>query len=231
MRIFVLTIVFFVFLDLGAEVFLLGPGSDGAISPSSAINPTDLWTEPVLINGARASLKISLQKASLAESLNILKSLYPNSKFASNSESVLFDISEGKTKRRIYLVECGKDPYPVMQFYMEFNELPKNFIWPASLPIAPDSTPIHTMEFPDRKSIYGKFKTSFPAKENLSSINSFLLTEGWTAITREAAKAQLGSSDNEFYIRHNPTEIMSVSVQELDDGGSVASVYRKKLEN
>jgi hypothetical protein len=160
-----------------------------------------------------------------------LRSIYPNAKFAFNSESILFEVLDGKLRKRIYLVNCGKPPYPVMQFSMDIGDIPKTFKWPTSLPSAPDATPVQTMEFPERKSIYGKFTSTFPVKEVLSSINASLLADGWIALTRESIKAQAGTAKGEIYIKYNPTEIISISFQELDDGSSESCIYRKRIRD
>ncbi len=214
---------------LRAEVFLLGPGSGSPSSPGVALAPTELWSEPVIVNGARNNLKVSLLGTDLAKSFKLLREKYPMAKFAFNAESLLFEVLDGDIRRRVFLVECGKPPYPVMQFSMDFGEIPENFKWPASLPSAPDCTPLQTMEFPERSAFFGSFQSNFPSKTVLSSVHSALLAEGWQPLTREAAKAQLGQSKGEIYVRFNPAEIITISTLDKEDGTSLANIYRKKL--
>lgn len=228
---FFFCLIFTVNSIIFADVYLLGPGGGVPSSPGQALNPFNLWSEPVIINGIKCELKVSLLRTNLAESFKRLRQYYPTAKFAYNAESLLFEVKDGKLRRRVYLVETGKAPYPVVLFSIEYKEIPANLKWPSSLPSAPDITPIQVMEFPERGSVYGRFSSTFPAKNILSSLDSALEADGWQPLTREAKKAELGTAKGEFYIKFNPTQIITISTLNKDNGGSEAIIYRKKIKD
>jgi len=227
-KLFFLFLLFFSIVR--ADVFLLGPGGNGGTpSPGNALNPLDLWSEPIIINGLDCKLKVSLIPTNLVDSFRLLRKFYPEGKFTYNNEAILFEVKEGDLKRRLYLIRTDNPQYPLLQFSIEFKEIPKDFKWPSSLPSAPDMKPIHVMQFPQRNSVYGCFESSFPAKTVLLSLHSSLIADGWQPLTGEAAKAHIGKAKGEFYMKSNPTEIITISTLDKENGSSEAIIYRKKI--
>jgi hypothetical protein len=214
-----------------SEVFLFGPGADGTNKPPElALNPLEIQSETVIINGVKTKLKISLLGTDLPSSFSILKEKYKGAKFAFNAESLLFEVKDGETRRRLYLVQCGKGPYPTLQFSMNVKDIPKNVKWPNSMPSPPDSETLEIMEFPDRKALFGKLKTSFSSEMALSSVDAKLRADNWIPLSGESGRNAGISAKGEFYIRHNPTEIISVSFRDTDDGGSEGALYGKTIK-
>ncbi len=218
------------FQALRAEVFTLAPFSgDGKGDPTDFLHPLNLWTEPVIINGISVSLKICALEIGLDISLDQLKKNYPGAKIMRNSNSALIEFKDPDgDRKRIYLVELG-GLYPVLQFSMDLPaKMPDTPSWPKDLPLPPDSTPVSTMEFPNRKSSYGNFKTSLPADAALSSMTMQLNAEGWQSFGTHNNPAT--SSKGDIFINKKPLRIMAVSFAENEKGEVSGSVYVKPLK-
>ncbi len=212
-----------------AEVFTLAPFSGaGKGDPTDFLHPLNLWTEPVIINGAHASLKISALEVGLGISVDQLRRNYPNAKILKNENSALVEFKDadgGKT--RIYLVELG-GVYPVVQFSMDLpDKIPDTPSWPRELPLPPDSTPVSTMEFPNRKSSYGNFKTSLPADAAMDSITMQLRAEGWEPFGSH--NNPMTKSKGDVFIGKNPLRMMAVSFSENAKGEVSGSIYMRPL--
>ncbi len=216
--------------DLRAEVFTLAPfGGAGKGDAATFLHPLELWTEPVTINGLSTSLKLSLLEIGLDVSIAQLKENFPDAKLIRNGNSALVEIKDPDGRRkRIYLVELG-GLYPVVQFSMDLpSKIPDTPSWPKELPLPPDSTPLSTMEFPNRKTTYGYFKTTMPADLALNMISTQLSGEGWVPFGSHNNPAT--SSKGDVFIRKKPMQMMTVSLSENEKGEVSGTIYLKPLK-
>ena len=127
------------------EVYLLGPKTGprakGQGVPTRAfrelVDAKDLMTEPVVCNGVRTEMKVSLILRPLAELLNELRVRYPDLKFNVRRGGVLFSIKLGPRWRERILLIGPSDRVTV--FSMRLPEpMPKLPAWPCELPPLPD---------------------------------------------------------------------------------------------
>lgn len=228
---------FFCFMMLtvsaNAEVFTLWPfskGEKGGEELSGALQPVELWTEPVIINGVSVGMKIGLLENDLRTSFGLLHKLYPKAVKTWNANSLLMEIQkkDGK-KERLYLVELG-GIYPVIQFSIQLPEkIPSSFSWPSELPLPAGAEPLSCIQFPKRKSSYGHFLSSFVLEQSLTMLRNELEADGWKAVTKESASGGL-SGKGEMFMKTSPLSIMIVSFSESEDGTVKGSVYTRSIK-
>ena len=72
------------------EVFSLWPnaGKGNAGNAETALNPKNVWNEPVTINDVRLELNVGLIDMNAGDLVALLLKLFPNAKFATNSFSI-----------------------------------------------------------------------------------------------------------------------------------------------
>ncbi|HCE42933.1 MAG TPA: hypothetical protein DET40_05250 [Lentisphaeria bacterium] len=230
MKKLVITLLLVCFQPAYAEVFTLAPFSgSGRGEPEDFLHPLSLWTEPVIINGVASSLRICALETGLDISIDQMRRNYPNAKILKNRNSTLIEFKDPDGyRKRIYLVELG-GLYPVLQFSMDLPaKIPEAPSWPKELPLPPDSTPVSTMEFPDRKSTYGFFKTALPADAAMSSVAMQLNAEGWQSFGSHNNPATTSKGD--VFIKKNPLRMMAVSLSENGKGEVSGAVYAKPLK-
>jgi hypothetical protein len=198
---------------LKGEVFSLWPtgnkggGKNSGVEPASALSPRALFDEPVVINGEKLNLGISLVDLPLSEVFSLLKRLYPKAEYVSGPSTVLVKIklADGWQKR-LLLVYIG-DRFPVIQFAMTLPpRLPSKFKWPDELPITAGGTPVRYMYFPGRSSWYGIFKISAQPAQALSEISGSLSADGWIPVSGEASNGLHGKG--EMFMKKKPLSIM-----------------------
>ena len=224
---------------LYGDVFTIWPFSGGGAKPSGnnsgsnvidILQATKLWSEPVIINGRRLSLGISLVRSDLKTCVIQLRDLYPKASMARNSNSVLMNIKlANEMQRRIFLIELN-GPFPVIAFSMDIpKKIPDRFSWPSDIPIPSGATPISYMEFPKRDATYGHFSfTAASASQALGEMKSSLSAMGWKAVTRESSTS---IAEGEIFLRDNPKSIMIVNLS-LSKNSSTGkgSVYLRPLK-
>lgn len=223
-------ILFFICLHSAiAEVFTLAPFSGGGKGdPSEFLSPLDLWTEPVVINGVSGGLKISVLELELNICIDQLMRNYPDAKISKNGNSALFEIKvKNGGRKRIYLIELG-GVYPVIQFSIELPaKIPDTPSWPHALPLPPDSKPVSTIEFPNRKATYGYFSTGLPADEALRSIRLQIGAQGWQAFGSH--DNQMNPAKGDVFINKKPLRIMIISFSENENGEVKGAIYQKPI--
>jgi len=220
-----------------AEVFTLWPfgksggGGGGAGELSRALSPLELWTESITINGIPGGLSMALVETDLKTSFDLLTRLYPNGKFRWNGNSVLVEVKNNDGSRlRLYLIDLGGTQYPCIQFTMELPaRMPENFIWPNELPLPADATPLTSINFPERKAMYGHFSTSLRADQAVSDLGSQLQADGWKSVTGEHRSGR-ADIKGDVFIKKQPLGIVVIDFTELENGTSKGSIYRRILK-
>jgi len=230
MKKLIIALMVLCFQSVHADVFTLAPFSGaGKGDPSDFLHPLDLWTEPVIMNGVASSLRICALETGLDISVEQIRGNYPDAKILKNGNSALIEFKDlDGGRKRIYLVELG-GVYPVLQFSMDLpGKIPETPAWPKELPLPSDSTPLSTMEFPERKSTFGFFRTSLPADAALGSMTMQLNAEGWQ--TFGSHNNQATPSKGDVFINKNPLRIMTVSFSENGKGEVSGAVYTRPLK-
>lgn len=210
-----------------SEVFSLWPnsGKGGSGNAETALNPKNIWSEPVTINDVKLELNIGLIDMNAEDLVAMLVKLFPKAKYATNSNSMLVIIKqEDGSEKRLLLVSLGENT-PVIQFSMTVPaKFPENFSWPSCLPLPVDSTPVKYMYFSKRNAYYGEFKTGANPSLGLEEITGKLNHEGWTA----TVKRNGGDRENtgEIFMKTKPMSVMLVN---FDKNGS-GFVFTKPLK-
>lgn len=215
-----LTLFSFV-IQLEAEVFSLAPflkkGGAG-IEASKALGGVKLWSEPIVVNGLKTGMQITLMDRGMDEVIIFFKRKYPNAVFRASRDAVLIEIlhKEGLLER-LYLVN-SKGAYPVIQFSMSFPKgLPKDIVWSQELPLPPSSIPKSTISLPERHVEYGTFTTLMPKKSAKSVISAKLISDGWQDLKQGV------------YIKKQPFSIFFVTFSENDSGETRGFVLKRKM--
>ncbi len=199
-----------------SEVYIDGGGKTGGSAASNdiftALGGNKLWTEPVIINGVRTGITISLLEERLGACVTRIKELFPDALLSSNSDSMLAELkSKEGQKKRIYLVQLG-GVFPVEQFSMEIpGEIPDNPDWISGLPLAADAIPVMTMQLPARDASYGFFTTSFAPEDSLMMAAAILTSNGWTSFPRGGDNSRTGA----VFFKSSPIRLMTLSFSSL----------------
>lgn len=201
-----------------SEVFSLWPnaGKNKTGDAETALNPKIVWSEPVTINDVKLELNIGLIDMNAEDLAALLVKLFPNAKFATNSNSMLVTIKqEDGSEKRLLLILLGANS-PIIQFSMTVpSKFPVNFTWPACLPLPGDSTPVKYMYFSKRNAYYGEFKTGVTPSIGLEEITGKISHEGWTATVKRTGNQRESTGD--IFMKTKPLAVMLVN---FDKNGS-----------
>jgi hypothetical protein len=226
-KIFYLLIAIFCICPfIRGEVFTLYPRSLSGEGGDSVdvLNPKNILSEPVIINGVKLTLDIGMIDMELEELLFGLKKFFPNAKIAANSNSILIKQTLKDGMRRRILLVCPGAGLPILQFSLLFPaKMPEKINWPEQLPRTADGIPQQYMYFPNRKAYYGVFKTGGRAADALLEITGSLRANGWREVSSEAV---LPEGRGEIFFRDNPRSLMLVN---FDDDGT-AVVYTRPVK-
>ncbi len=209
------------------EVFSLWPnaGKSRTGDAETALNPKNIWSEPVTINDVKLELNIGLIDMNAEDLTALLLKLFPNAKFVTNSNSMLVIIKqEDGSEKRLLLVMLGENT-PIIQFSMTVPaKFPENFTWPACLPLPGDSTPVKYMYFSKRNAYYGEFKTGVTPSLGLEEIAGKISHEGWTATVKRTPGDR--ESTGEIFMKSKPLAVMLVNF----DKNGVGFVFTRPLK-
>ncbi|MHB9138743.1 MAG: hypothetical protein ACYC4Q_04995 [Victivallaceae bacterium] len=204
------------------EVFSLWPATEkgnsgNAGDPETALNPKNVWSEPVTINDVKLELSVGLINMRPDELLAMLFKLFPNAQFVYNSNSILVKIKqESGGEKRLLLLSLGEN-MPVIQFAMTApKELPSSFTWPSCLPMTGDGSAVKYMYFPKRNAWYGEFNTSRTPAQGLAEITGKISGEGWTAVSKEASSENGGTGD--IFLKSKPISVLLVNFNNEGQG-------------
>lgn len=220
----IICLVWGISLAAQAEVYTLHPeGKPSGRDLDTFLPASPLISEPVLINGAKAELKLSLVKIKLTEILTLIKNRFPDARFAAGGGSLLIKqtLPDGWHKR--LLLVCFGDFSPVLQISLTVPpQLPKPSRWPENLAISSDGVPLRYMYFPRRESWYGMFRTAMEPAQALAEIRNSLTARGWVPVTGESSSRR--RSRGEIFMRKKPLGLILINFS--DDG--VATVFSRR---
>ena len=116
--------LFCLVLPSRAEVFSLTPFSSksggAGIEASKALGGIKLWAEPIVVNGLKTGMQMTLLNRGFDELAIFFKKKYPNAIFRASSDAILIEIkNKDGSMERLYLVR-STGAYPVIQFSMIF---------------------------------------------------------------------------------------------------------------
>lgn len=197
--------------------------------PSQLLDSRHLWDEPVIVNGIKTSLGVSIIERDYRECLFQLKSVYPKAFFAENATSIFaeFKLKNGSL-RRLYLINMGSKS-PVMQFTMDLDgKIPDKFDWPDELPLFPGGTPLACIQLTDRDAFYGNFTANVSVEQSASTMKTSLISQGWKPATGEDFATYGASGD--VYIKESPLRILLTSFTEDKNGEIKGSIYTRPLK-
>jgi len=201
------------------EVFSLWPsaGKGNADNAETALNPKNVWNEPVTINDVKLELNVGLIDMNAEDLVALLLKLFPNAKFATNSNTMLVIIKqENGSEKRLLLVLLGEN-LPIIQFSMTMPpKFPENFTWPACLPRPDDSTPVKYMYFSKRNAYYGEFKTGVSPALGLEEISNKISHEGWAATVKRTSSER--ENTGEIFMKSKPLAVMLVNFDPKGSG-------------
>lgn len=219
----ILCVLWGVSIAVQAEVYTLYPkGKSSGRDLDTFLPSSPLLTEPVLINGAKVELKLSLVKMSMTEILTLLKNRFPDARFAAGGGSLLVKQTLPNGWHKRLLLVCFGDFFPILQISMLIPpKLPKPSRWPETLAISSDGVPVRYMYFPRRESWYGIFKTSMEPDQALYEIRNSLAARGWAPITGESSSRQPGRG--EIFMKKKPLGLILINFSE--DG--IATVFSR----
>lgn len=212
--------------ELFSEVYLKGPGKgdDGGGSASPLpLNEHRLWTEPVVVNGVKLDIEMSLLDEPFSICLPRMKKLYPDALMSATPKSLLFEIMENGVKRRIYIVGIG-GIYPSIQFAVDMPQnIPEKFTWPRELPLPAGAVPQRYVALPDRDSVLGSFRSVSDPKTTIDMLSSLLESDGW--VTAGSGKNDTPDSPGGIFLKTNPLRIMNIAAEKNKSGDCFATVY------
>lgn len=220
-------ILFSLAFPLAAEVFSLWPFSAGSNDMDDALKPSKLWSEKIIVDGHSLEMGVSLVQNPLDVCYRNLRKLYPNARFAANSNSLLVEIKlKNGIRRRLYLLSI-QGVYPTIEFTMDLPaEKLKPSNWPADFPLPPGAKPIATMEFPQRSAVYGAFSSDFGISQTLPDVASALKASGWSSVTSEHKETLNGTG--EVFIKQNPPSMIIIGFSPAKNGGCIGTIYKRR---
>jgi len=223
--IFLITFLFSM-SELFSEVYLDGAGKgddDGKSGPPLPLNEHKLWTEPVVVNGVKLGIEMSLLDEPFSICLSRMKKLYPDAQMTSNNKSLLFEITKNGVRRRIYIVGIG-GIYPSIQFAVDMSQnIPENFTWPRDLPLPSGAIPQRYVALPDRGSVMGSFRSISDPKTTIDMLSSLLESDGW--VSAGAGSDLRPESSGGIYLKTDPVRVMNIAAGKNKSGECFATVY------
>ena len=215
-------LLFWVSSPLVAEVFTLAPfgkkGTSGGVGDlSDAMGGAKLWSEPIVVNGAKTEMHLRMLRNDLKECYLTFKKQFPGSRFRFSPGALLVEFKhKDGTLERIYLVQLN-GVYPVIQFAMAFPAgLPENNgLWLEGLPIPTVASVDMTISLPERKVDYGVFNTALRSDEAMADIKTSLTANDWTNLKQGV------------FIKNNPLAIMLISVSQDKKGVTRGFVLKR----
>lgn len=211
----------FLACTIRAEVFSLAPFSKkggAGIEASKALGGLKLWSEPIIVNGLKTGMQLTLMDRGFDEIIIFFKKKYPNAVFRANKDAVLIEIKHPDgSLERLYLVNT-RGAYPIIQFSMIFPQgLPKDLVWPEELPIPPSATLTSTILLPERNVVYGSFSTKLPKEAAQSVVWAKLVTDGWQDLKQGV------------FIKKEPFSIIMTSFSDEENGNTKGFVLKRNL--
>ena len=215
---------------LFAEVFSLWPfaGHDERMSSSaeSLLNPAELWSEKIKVNGQDLEMKAALISSPLNVCLKLLREKFPDAKFAANEKNVVMERPLKNGGRERILLVSMDGIYPVMQFSMILPDhalTPKD--WPREFPLLPGAKPVNVMYFPKRNAVYGMFRSPMNVRTALPQLTSQLKSRGWQPMSAENSR---GTGTGEVFLNESKKELLIIGFSNQENGsGCTGTLYKK----
>ena len=196
------------------EVYLEGPkwgprakGQRFPVRPfRELVDQKLLMTEPVVCNGVRTDMRVSLIHRTLEDLLRELRERYPDLKFNLRRGGVLFAIKLNERYRERVLLVGTNDRVTV--FTMRLPEPPPAVpAWPRELVLPDGAEPDEVISFPGRGSIYGSFSGADPGALNRAA--AALAARGYVSVTRESESS---TGKGELFLNAAKQEMVTLSI-------------------
>lgn len=230
-KFYLFTSFLFLFLfPLWGEVFSLLPG--GGLNPneiSTLLGSRKVLEEPVIINGIELTQKIRVNNKKLRDILENIRKSYPQAKLAMNQDMLMLELKlDSEKRRKILFSRVGGAKYSLVEFSIDLPyKIPKNFKWPSELPLPFSSKPLLYVNYPLRKTWYGKFETHLRPYQAFAGLRAHLKSKGWMNFDE---KGDFPRKKGDFFIKTNPFRIMTVKFTVDDSSGkTLGTLYKKYL--
>ena len=199
---------------LVGEVYLegpkIGPRAKGSGVPDrpfrELVDQRELMTEPVICNGFRTEMRVSLIRRPMAELLRELRTRYPDLGIKLRRGGALLAIKlGGRWCERVLLVGTGDR---VTVFAMRLPDPPPKVpAWPTELVLPDGAEPDEVVAFPARGSVYGSFSGADPGALNRAA--AALAAQGYMPVTREAHET---TGRGELFLNAAKQRIVTLSI-------------------
>ncbi len=229
---FILTMLLGLMLPIQGEVFTLWPYSGGGSAKSykleslPGIDPKILYSEPMIVNGARMDLEVYRINSIYDNLILFLKSNFDSKDLqaAGDTIRVAFKVNDKQVERWLIVFSGEGKPLTLFRVVSPL-QLPEPGEWPALLPPLPPGARItKVVEFSKRKSVYGFFKGGEVTPDALlRSTSDYLRTNGWQPVGNEADSSIQGNGD--LFLRVKSHELMWVNYGASGTGACYTRPY------
>lgn len=211
---------------LMAEVYWLTPrggfGKPEGTRLAELADSKHLMTEPIIFNGVKSEINVSVIQRSLADLLIELKANYPDLQIKLGSDGVLLKLPALKGQRERILLVGSEILSNVTVFSMLLpEELPPPPPWPEELPVPPNATAEEMIYFENSKVWYGAFTDPAKTSESYESVKASLLQSGFLPLPGQA------DSNGETFMNSDKKVMVYIST---DGEGNNVVIYTPLAE-
>ncbi len=211
---------------LWGEVFTLKPGGGGFAGFDPLSVPTEVWNEPIQLNGYQSELSIEIFHNTMQDLIFHFKRQYPNAVFKMVNGVCVAEIKIKGEKFRCMMLEQDR---LILFFKMRVPHKLPNPSWPRALPDIPNATPVLCTEFPNRKTVSMQFSMSGTVEHNNAAVARSLQAKGWLPVSSsERMQQEQGGS---VYLSQDGSQMLIVGLQSnFNNTQSVGSMILNKLK-
>jgi hypothetical protein len=214
---------------VAADVFLFRPPGNGTSGNNGSgagieADTRRLWKEPILYNGIRLELTISMLPLTMSEASARLRTAYPKTMILESPGCLLLETERTPTERkRVLLVETGGE-FPVMRFDIALPASVPETCPPSlvrDLPLPAGARPLAHIRFPDRNSELCIFSFPGPSDAARTAIALRLSSDRW-----QAADGGKATKNGMVFFRDAPSTLLAVSLHEGPDVQTRGILYQ-----
>lgn len=221
-------------LSVYGEVFSFWPFHKNTFSsPGSAdllLHGEALREEPVIINGLRTKMKISIMDVDPHSAFQTLKKRFPGGIAAKNPNGLLFSTppENGFVRKILIVAPDGIGKGVMFSMSVPVKGVGKHPSWPHFLPLPAGAEVLTVISFPARNSVFGQFRSRLSKEECLSNIVMQLKAGGWISPSKESG---IAGASGEIMLSSDAREVIIIGITPVKGSSFVqGSLYRRKLK-